>query len=253
MRVLKWLTKIDYGPQHSDLSRKRQPGTGQWLLKSAEYQRLVDSKGQTLFCPGDPGVGKPILTATIIDDLITRFPHVQSTRIVYIYCNFNREHEQRLEYLIAALIKQLSQARPSLPKSLTTLYNKHQIRRTRPSAEELSRVPLSVASLYTRIFVVVDALDECQRASGCRSRFLSQIFALQDAFSINVFATSRPIPEIEETFEHCLWKRIIAPEEDIRSFLHSEMHMPQMPKLIQRDNDLQKEISSQIVDLADGM
>ncbi|KAJ5560253.1 hypothetical protein N7513_002652 [Penicillium frequentans] len=253
LKILNWLTKVDYGPQHSDFSRKRQPGTGQWLLNSTEYRKLVESKGQTLFCTGDPGVGKTILTATIIDDLIARFPHIQSTRIVYVYCNFNREHEQRLEHLIAALIKQLSQARPTLPESLTALYNKHQIRRTRPSAEELSKVLLSVASLYTRIFVVVDALDECQRARGCRSRFLSHIFALQDAFSINFFATSRPIPEIEETFEDCLQKHIIAPEEDIRNFLHSEIHMPQMPKLIQRDNDLQKEITTQIVDLADGI
>ncbi|KAJ5727661.1 hypothetical protein N7493_005481 [Penicillium malachiteum] len=253
LKILNWLTKVDYGPQHSDFSRKRQAGTGQWLLSSAEYQILVNSKSQTLFCPGDPGVGKTILTATVIDDLIERFPHNQSTRIVYVYCNFNREHEQRLEYLIAALIKQLSQARPTLPESLTALYQKHQIRRTRPSAEELSEVLQSVASLYTRIFVVVDALDECQRNSGCRSRFLSQIFALQDAFSINFFATSRPIPEIEETFEKCLRKHIIAPDEDIRSFLQSEIHMPQMPKLIQREEDLQKEISSQIVDLADGI
>ncbi|KAJ5635482.1 uncharacterized protein N7484_008795 [Penicillium longicatenatum] len=227
LRVLNWLTKVGYGLEHKATWNRPV------ALEISGVPKIGRLKGATtLFCPGDPGVGKTILTATIIDDLITRFPHVQSTRIVYIYCNFNREHERRLEYLIAALIKQLSQARPSLPESLTALYNKHQIRRTRPSAEELSRVLLSVASLYTRIFVVIDALDECQRASGCRSRFLSQIFALQDAFSINVFATSGPISEIEETFEHCLWKRIIAPEEDIRSFLHSEMHMPQMPKLI---------------------
>jgi hypothetical protein len=36
--VLNWLTPINYGPQHSDFLRRRQPGTGQWLLDSDEFK-----------------------------------------------------------------------------------------------------------------------------------------------------------------------------------------------------------------------
>lgn len=35
--VLEWLTPIDYAPQQSDYFKRQQPGTGQWLLDSAEF------------------------------------------------------------------------------------------------------------------------------------------------------------------------------------------------------------------------
>lgn len=39
LKVLNCLTPINYGPQHSDYLRRRQPGTGQWFLESKEYQQ----------------------------------------------------------------------------------------------------------------------------------------------------------------------------------------------------------------------
>ncbi|KAK1143896.1 hypothetical protein N8T08_006011 [Aspergillus melleus] len=34
LKIPTWLTDIDYGPQHSDFLKGRQPGTGQWFLNS---------------------------------------------------------------------------------------------------------------------------------------------------------------------------------------------------------------------------
>jgi hypothetical protein len=36
--ALKWLTSINYAAQHSDFLKRRQLGTGQWLLDSAEFK-----------------------------------------------------------------------------------------------------------------------------------------------------------------------------------------------------------------------
>jgi hypothetical protein len=36
--LLNWLTPVDYAPQQADFIRRRQLGTGQWLLDSPEYQ-----------------------------------------------------------------------------------------------------------------------------------------------------------------------------------------------------------------------
>jgi hypothetical protein len=68
-----WLTPVDYGPQQSDYIKRRQQGTGQWLLDSAKYQAWLTTSKQTLFCPGIPGAGKTILISIIVDNLITRF------------------------------------------------------------------------------------------------------------------------------------------------------------------------------------
>jgi hypothetical protein len=107
-KILDWLTPVDYGPQHSDYLKRRQRGTGQWLLDSAKYQTWLNIGKQALFCPGIPGAGKTILTSIIVDDLITRFQNDPTVNIVYIYCNFRRKDEQKIDDLLASLLKQLA-------------------------------------------------------------------------------------------------------------------------------------------------
>src|SRR6185437_11037995 len=98
-KILEWLTPVDYGPQQSDYLRRRQPGTGKWLLDSAEYQTWLNTNQKTLFCPGIPGAGKTILTSIIVEELTTRFRNDKSIGIIYLYCNFRRQDEQKAEDL----------------------------------------------------------------------------------------------------------------------------------------------------------
>ncbi len=102
--ILKWLTPVDYATQQSDYIGRRQPGSGQWLLVSTEYQAWPNTLKQALFCPGIPGAGKTILTAIGIDDLYTRFQCDASIGIVYLYCGFQRQHEQNSESLLISLL-----------------------------------------------------------------------------------------------------------------------------------------------------
>jgi hypothetical protein len=60
MKVLSWLPSIGYDPQQSYFSN-REPGTGQWLLNSEQYQNWLKADNQTLFCPGIPGAGKTFI------------------------------------------------------------------------------------------------------------------------------------------------------------------------------------------------
>jgi hypothetical protein len=103
-KVLNWLTMVDYGPQQSDYIRRRQAGTGQWLLDSAEFQEWLNTDNQTLFCPGIPGAGKTILTAVVIHDLTTQFSDDPTIGIAYIYCNFRQQDDQKLDDLLASLL-----------------------------------------------------------------------------------------------------------------------------------------------------
>lgn len=188
--VLDWVTAVDHSSQQSDFIRRRQAGTGQWLLDSTEYQQWTEMAKQTLFFPGIPGAGKTILTSIVVDDLDTRFRDDVHVGIAYLYCNFRQQTDQKVEDLLSSLIRQLSQDQPSLPECLRMLYDKHK-GRTRLSLDELSEALQSVANLFSRIFIAVDALDECQLSDGSRSKFLAEIFALQSKTGANIFATSR--------------------------------------------------------------
>lgn len=107
--ILDWLTPRDYSYLQRRYLAKLQPGTGQWFLNSAGYQTWLNAGGQVLFCPGIPGAGKTIMTATVIEDLHDKFQSDSSIGIAYLYCDFRRQDEQKAEDLLISLLKQLSQ------------------------------------------------------------------------------------------------------------------------------------------------
>lgn len=216
-KVLEWLTQLDYADDHNYQRRKRQPGTGEWFLKSPNFQAWLEQEGQTMFCSGIPGSGKTILTSTVIDYLKDHFAGDQDVGIAYIYCNLQHKGGKRsfdarsilqgqddrlqAEELISSLLKQIVQAMPSLPEPVRALYAKHSRDRTRPLTEEVlsTLIPVVQGCFSRRFVIVIDALDECHNSNYCRSEFLQTIFKLQKAVErTSIFVTSRPTKEIEE-------------------------------------------------------
>jgi hypothetical protein len=139
----------------------------------------------------------------------------------------------------------------SLSSSVKDLYDRHTARRTRPSLDEIIGVLQSVAVTYSRVFIIVDALDECQVSDGCRQRFLLSLFNLCVKYGVNVFATSRPISSIEKEFEGNTMLEIRANEEDVRRYL--EGYMFRLPGFVVRSLKLQEEIKTRIIKAVDGM
>lgn len=256
LAILNWLTPADYALQQSDFINRRQTGTGLWLLESQEYQEWSGTEGQmTLFCPGIPGAGKTILTSIVVEELTTRFEDYENVGIAYLYCNFRRKDEQKAGDLLASLLKQLTQGRSSLPEVVESLHNCHKDKRTRPSFDEISRTLQSVTAMYSKVFIIVDALDECRSISRCREKLLSEISNLQAKYGASFFATSRFIPEITENFKGSLFLEIRASNEDVERYVggHIESHMSQLRRLIKRSPQLEGEIKTSISGAIDGM
>ena len=159
----------------------------------------------------------------MVEELTQRFGSNRSIGIAYLYCNFKRRDEQNAEELLASLVKQLAQGQFSLLESVRLLYDTHKEKRTRPSFNEISRALHSVAVMYSRVIIVVDALNECQASNGSRARLLSEIFSLKERCEANIFATSRDIPEIKEQFKGSICLEIRATDEDARRYLESHM------------------------------
>ena len=249
--ILDWLTAIDYAPQQNDFITRRQEGTGQWLLDSVEFQTWLETDKQTLFCPGIPGAGKTILTSIVIEELTTKFSNDPAIGITYIYCNFQRQDEQKVDDLLASLLKQLAESQPSLPDTVKDLYDRHKTKRTRPSLNEISRSLQVVTTIHSRVFIIVDALDECQASNSCRPKFLSSIFDLQAKTGANLFATSRFIPEITEKFNNSMHLEIRASNQDVQKYLNG--HMSQLPRCVLRSSELQEEIKAKVIMAVDGM
>ncbi|KAH7168136.1 hypothetical protein DER46DRAFT_574995 [Fusarium sp. MPI-SDFR-AT-0072] len=249
--VLDWISPVDYAPQQSDIFSRREPGTGEWLLESDEYNSWVKGDKQTLFCPGIPGAGKTIMASIVVNSLLDSFHSESNIGVAYIYCNFRRRHEQKASDLIANLLKQLSENQPSLFKPVEDLYNKRKASRTRPSLQELGCVLQEVAATYSRVYIVLDALDECETTDGTLPNFIQQVLDLQSATSTNILATSRYIPEIKEKFRKAVSLKIRASEPDVRRYLAGRMS--QLPVFVQNKPELQEEIKTRILESVQGM
>ncbi|KAL7817091.1 hypothetical protein V8C26DRAFT_75563 [Trichoderma gracile] len=249
--ILNWLTPIDYAPQQRDYISVRQPNTGNWFLSSEEFQTWINSDKHTLFCPGGPGAGKTIMTAAVIDQLHTTYKEDDKIGIAYIYCDYRRQYEQNAVDMLASLVKQLAQKQAAMPECIQSIYDQLKKQPRRPSLDELSKLLSSTSLIYFKVFIVVDALDECQLSGGCLKTFLSALFKLQASTNVNIFATTRFIPEIMEEFRQSSSLKISAKDEDVQDYLAG--NMVRLPSYVLTNLELQNEIKDTITRAADGM
>jgi NACHT domain len=247
--IIDWLTPTDFSSEQSDLIARRQKGTGQWVLDSSEFQRWLNTSKQTLFCPGIPGAGKTMISSIVVDQLCKEFQDDASIGVAYLYCNYKRQQQQKSTDLLISLLKQLVQQQPSVPEPVQALYERHKDKPTAPSFDEISNVLHSVASRYYKVFIIIDALDECPQES--RKLLLAEIFNLQAKAGASLFATSRLMPEILEAFKGSTSFQISATDEDVQKYL--EGHMSQLPAFVSRNPDLQESIKKAIIEAVDGM
>lgn len=151
--------------------------------------------------------------------------------------------------MLAAILKQLVQSQPSTVELVERLYNQHAGRGTRPSLDEVFSTLQDVLTRYATVYIVIDALDECQEDS--RRQLLAKLRDLKAGRDIRLMATSRFIPEIVDAFQGVLRLEVLASKEDVKRFVAGQIY--RLPKCVQRDAVLQLMVQERIAEAADGM
>lgn len=142
------LTSIEFDMTHRDINARRIKGTGRWLLDSPEYALWLDQPS-TLWCRGIPGAGKTILSSLVIQTL--RDSNQPEVGVAGLYCSY-RNPETVLN-MLGSLVKQLAEPLNDLPAAIHDLVV--------PSLEDFRSILSDVFSSYSKVMVVIDALDEC--------------------------------------------------------------------------------------------
>ncbi|CAG8122905.1 unnamed protein product [Penicillium olsonii] len=250
--LLNWLSSTNYATQQGDYIGRREEGTGQWMLESSEFQSWASGSKSTLFCPGIPGAGETILASIAIEELEEKFGNDAMIAIAYIYCNFQRQGEQSAASLLSNILKQIVQTQSPLPSDVEVMYDRHKLKGTRPSVDEIRKILQSIcSSRLQRTFVVIDALDECQISDGSRATLTDCVLSLQESCNLNLLVTSRFSPDITESFRSSQMLEIRASQGDITRYLRGSLTI--LPSFVLRDPSLQEQISSEIAEAADGM
>ncbi|KAF1807899.1 ankyrin [Eremomyces bilateralis CBS 781.70] len=248
--VLRWLTQEDpYTKQHQ-VASKRSAGTGRWFLDSPKFKRWLADEKQTLFCPGLPGSGKTVITSMVVDTLDDTFQADFTIGIAFYYCSFQRDYQQ-LEELLRSLLLQLGCRMPSLPNALLDLYQNHGARSTRPSVAELFDVLASIVAAMSKVYIVIDALDEM--SSSHRRELLLGLFTLQNNSSANLFATSRFIPNIVSRFKGTPSLEIGGTDTESDLIQYMDQRIRKLPAFVQQSPELQDKIKTSVLKASNGM
>jgi Cdc6-like AAA superfamily ATPase len=247
---MEWLSSMNFAAQQYDFLIKRESGTGKWFIESVEFQAWLRGCCKALFCPGIPGAGKTIIAATAIDHLLKTVPNTD-VGIAYAYCNYKQQDSQNSLSLLTDIFKQLVQFRPDIADIVYRLYDDYFDRKSRPLLGQILSTIRSVCANYTRVFIVVDALDELTAKDNERTRLLDHLGTLQSLVDVNLMITSRFVLEIEQWFQAETRLEVRACDQDVRRYVASQV--PRLPTCIQRDDGLIAEIQNKIAEKADGM
>jgi Cdc6-like AAA superfamily ATPase len=251
--ILEWLSPLEFGAQQHDIISRKQEGTGQWFLDSSEFKGWLEGNNKTLFCPGIPGAGKTMMAAIAIDRLCQIAP-IENIGVAFVYCNYKLQSDQSVNALLSAILTQLVQGRPSIAEPLLELYNRHSPKKTRPSLDEILTALQSTCTKYSRVHLVIDALDECTNQEGARGQLLTKLRELQHSLDIRLMVTARFIPDIEQQFQLASKLELRASVGDVKSYVAGRIvQMHDVPECVKRSNELQTTIEQVISNAVDGM
>jgi hypothetical protein len=175
--------------------------------------------------------------------------------IAFIYCNYKKQDEQDAKGLLATLLRQLVEQCDFVPECVKTLYNSH--RKTGFDVDTISHTLSTIVGSKDRVFLVVDALDEC--STEARETFLTEIGQLQMKTKASFMATCRPIEDLErdleERFREHAWLEIRATEEDVEKYIDSHLNnlLMKLSVPVGKKDALLKYMQKCIAEAADGM
>ena len=167
--------------------------------------------------------------------------------MAFAYCRYTDPLPVRA--IIAAIIRQILEDYPSTIGFVKPLYEKHELRETRPTESELLEVLTAVFSsdLFDKRFLSVDGLDEA--ASNTQFDILDALSGLP----INVLFTSRPLPLLKDCIPNGKFFSILALNADIKRLIEEKVRgMKTLEKLLEKDGWKERVVTA-ILEKSSGM
>jgi hypothetical protein len=167
-----------------------------------------------------------------------------------IYCDYKNQADQSVSGLIAGLLKQFVQHRPSISDHVKSLYKHHFVHNTRPTPKEVIQALRSEIGPYSKVFIVVDALDEC--LEGNQRDLITELGSLGS--NVNLLVTSRPLPLIQLLFQQAKCLNIYANDDDVRKYIQGRIPREhRLSRIVGTDRALKESMVNKIASNIAGM
>ncbi|KAJ6548632.1 hypothetical protein B0H19DRAFT_1299486, partial [Mycena capillaripes] len=241
--IIRWLSPINFFLRHTDISQARQPETGGWLLMNPKFQEWRSCSGSTLWCRGHSGVGKTVLASLVVDHLGEKFKN-KNIGVACIYLNHKEADDQTSAKLLSSLWRQLI-----LDRDVSSLAEELYEKQDTPTPDQVFALLLSVIEKFSKVYIVVDALDECQENQ--RQELLEHLIKMGP--TVNLLITSRHNITLDSTLPNTSTLEIRATKEDIWKYLDAQITASMRLMIhVQRQPDLREEILSKITSTVAG-
>ena len=120
--------------------------------------------------------------------------------------------------MLASLLKQLAMKKAGLPGPVLDLHQRMTRQQRQPKQEDLEEALLLTCSEFDRVFVVIDALDECNKTQ--RNAVLRVLSNMSQCSLVSISVTSRPHAEdISKAFQKSHKIMIEAKPSDIKEYV----------------------------------
>ena len=128
------------------------------------------------------------VSSTIIEEITH---HCKQSSLLAVACFYFEFHNKNVhpDVILRSLIKQLSLQCASTPDVLENTFSENANGHRSPTSEELISTLKSIIECFKNVYLVFDALDECQGRRGFLT--LLQTFRYWEIGAIHLLATSR--------------------------------------------------------------
>lgn len=282
--ILNWLSPLSMSQVHQTTSDRAEKGSGKWFIEDPAFLKWWKEDQERLWCWGIRE-SSPVLVATELtpngswsrqNRISVRHPsnwwlyrlltHIRSIivnylrqnrpeslkssiAVVVVYLKYN-EPEQTIDNVLASLLKQLAEEFSSIPPVLLDLYEYHRDRNTSPKFEEISEALSAIIENYTRVFCVVDALDECSEV--LRWDLIEKLEQLQP--KVRLLITSRYLDSIAEELESFERFEIKANKADIELYIDHQIRKNRnLRRIVEKSPSLRDEMKRCVITTAENM
>ena len=258
-RISLWLAGPDPSLNYNRALKKRHGGTGSWLIENEVFRdwKHNSSPGSIVWLYGIPGCGKTILSSTVLEHVLDYYASRPNDAVLYFFFDFNDIDKQQHEGMICSLLSQLVMQCISIPPVLEALYSLCIKGGRKPTHEALLKTLHQVMTTFDKVFIILDALDECVERPGLLAD-IEQLISWRDP-NLRILATSRREKEIEDSIMHltkdenriCIQSASV--NADIRAYVHDQLLSNKKLQRWQNQPKVQMEIEDTLMRKAGGM
>jgi hypothetical protein len=191
-------------------------------------------------------------SSSVIEDLSSHCRSTTRLAVAFYYFDFNENGKRDVNSIARALLAQLLAQCPSNANCIDELHSQIQYVQKR-DVDFLLRILREFVQSFEQTYIVIDALDECSECEELM-KFIEVIYGWQSA-QLNIFATSRQLPEIEETIRDRATDCICLQESNIMQdiVMLVQQRLDSDRKFQRWPPDLRAEIQDALIKGASGM